>query len=226
MLRIESLRALRGQASENAGVRTALLRQVESGPGDAKDGNTQFEIDEQLVLALADVDDGDRPSLQSLRARVQRERPATLDAWLTRLGKEGDAAAGRRIFHHPKAGHCSRCHRADGRGCTIASDLTAVGRSASRRSLIESIIDPDKTVPGPYVSWVLVTNSGKVHSGVIVSEDSESVVVGTGDGRLTRLRREQIVSRHSQRNSLMPGNLATQLTVGEFRDLLAFLCHY
>ena len=73
---------------------------------------------------------------------------------------------------------------------------------------------------------MLVTNSGKVHSGVIVSEDSESVVVGTDDGRLTRLRREQIVSRHSQRNSLMPGNLATQLTVGEFRDLLAFLCHY
>ena len=80
MLRIESLRALRGQASENAGVRTALLRQVESGLGDAKDGNTQFETDEQLVLALADVDDGDRPSLQSLRARVQRERPDTLDA--------------------------------------------------------------------------------------------------------------------------------------------------
>ena len=150
-LRIESLRALRGRALENAGVRNALLRQIESCHPDGIDESAQFEIDEQLVQALAGIGDRNQTALRTLRARVQHERPATLEDWQTKLQKGGDAAAGRRVFFHPKAGHCSRCHRADGRGGTIASDLTSAGRSASRRSLIESIVDPDKAIPGPFI---------------------------------------------------------------------------
>jgi len=223
-LRIESLRALRGRATQNAGVLNALLRQIDNTAPAEEESDAQREFDEQLVLALAGIDDRDRPSLRTLRIRVQRQRPATLEAWQAKLRKGGDAAAGRRVFFHSKSAHCSRWHRADGRGGAIASDLTGAGRAASRRWLIESIVEPGRIIPGPYITWTLITETGKVHSGLVLAEDSDSIVLGTVDGRSTEIRTDAIVSRQPQRKSLMPDNLADQLTSEEFRDLLAFLC--
>lgn len=55
-----------------------------------------------------------------------------------------------------------------------------------------------------------------------MAEDSKSVVIGTADGRTTRLRARQIIPGHPQPASLMPENL----TVRELLDLLAFRCRY
>ncbi|MHC4880661.1 MAG: hypothetical protein ACYTGL_29770 [Planctomycetota bacterium] len=225
-LRIESLRALRGRAAQNMGVRNALLRQIQKRCSDPVDDITQFEIDEQLVMALAGVDDRDYPGLSALRVRVLQQRPDSLETWQAKLRNGGNADAGRRVFFHPKTASCRRCHRASGRGSSIASDLTGVGRAASRRSLIESIVEPGRSIPGPYVTWTLITDSGKVHSGLVLTENSESVVIGTADGRMAELPSERIVSRQPQRSSLMPDNLVDQLTVEEFRDLLAFLIRF
>jgi len=221
-LQIESLRALRGQAAQNGEIRNALLNQIDRSSSD--DVNERAEIEEQLVQALAGVDDRNLKPLQIIRARVQRRRPATLADWQTQLRTGGDANAGRRVFFHPGTGHCARCHRAQGRGGAIASDLTIAGRAAGRDWLIESIAEPDRTIPGPYINWTLITDSGSVHSGLLLSEDSESVLIGTIDGRSIPIRRENIVSRHPQRKSLMPGNIVSQLTTEEFRNLIAFLC--
>ena len=62
VVQTESLRALRGQAVQNGTVRNALLQQIEA---DHRD-----EIEEQLVWALAGVDDRRLKPLQLLRARV------------------------------------------------------------------------------------------------------------------------------------------------------------
>src|SRR5262249_18803115 len=106
------------------------------------------------------------PAVADLVARAlgkpfTKERPRLddLNAWLKRLEGPADAAAGRRVFFHPRLASCSRCHRVDGRGQDIGPDLSAVGRN-ERRQILESVLQPDNLVAPHYQVWVIATRDG------------------------------------------------------------------
>ena len=69
-----------------------------------------------------------------------------------------------------------------------------------------------------------MTRGGRTLSGVLVSEDREGHVrIGGADGRVTEIDASEIEERVPQKTSIMPEHLTDLLTVGEFRDLVAFL---
>ncbi len=51
-----------------------------------------------------------------------------VNVWLKSLEGPGDAAAGERIFFHPKAAGCFRCHQIHGRGGHVGPDLSSAAR--------------------------------------------------------------------------------------------------
>lgn len=147
-----------------------------------------------------------------------------VDAWLKTLEGPADAAAGQRIFFHPRAAGCYRCHQIQGRGGHVGPDLTTDARLLGRRKLVESIVDPSKEIAPRFVPWLLVTKDGRSRTGLLVTEGPGDLeTYGDSTGKLFILSPSDIAERHPLRTSIMPEGLADLLTPQEFRDLLAFL---
>ena len=220
-VQIESLRTLRRLATENADVKAELLSLTNrffprTEKKEADLSAKRRELATLFVLALDNVP-------QHLRHVENIARPRSLTEWQDRLATGGDPDAGRRVFFHAKGAQCSRCHSHRSRGGTVASDLSDMGRAMSRAKFIEAIVEPSREIPTNYTNWTLVTSSGKVHTGRILEERVGRIVLGTAEGREVELVASDIRKRVAQNVSMMPKDLVAQMTVEEFRDLIAFL---
>ena len=89
-----------------------------------------------------------------------------IDAWLKHLEGPADAAAGRRVFAHPRLAGCYRCHRVEGRGNEVGPDLSTIGRT-ERRAILESILQPSNNIAPHYQAWIIETADGKVRTGLL-----------------------------------------------------------
>ncbi|MEX0716274.1 MAG: PVC-type heme-binding CxxCH protein [Planctomycetaceae bacterium] len=214
--RIEAARALRGLVATDEEVREAFASPAKSVAESAAD---RPELAELLWLAHRGVTLEMPPSL----AEVARRRPKEKDAWYAEVfDADGDAEAGRRVFHSAAAS-CAKCHTVDGRGGAIGPDLSLVARTMDRRKLAESIVEPSREIAPQWVQWSFVMDDGRVHSGAVVSEGEDRIVIGTPDAETREIARTRIAERVQRKESIMPEELPTRLTVAELRDLLAYL---
>jgi putative membrane-bound dehydrogenase-like protein len=209
-IRREALRSLRGAKLSDA-ERTAL--------GDS--------IDRHGTTASTDVAD-ERESLAMIEPRelppTTDHSPGAIDQWMKRLEGMGDPAAGERIFFQTRAVGCARCHQVEGRGGRIGPDLTTTAQVLDRRRLVESILAPSKEIAPLFVPWTIQTTDGRVLTGLLVAEalDGEQTYADA-EGKTFSLRPEEIDLREPHQQSLMPAGLERNLTLQEFRDLLAYL---
>jgi putative heme-binding domain-containing protein len=144
------------------------------------------------------------------------------DAWLRRLDGPADAAAGRRVFFHPRLANCARCHRAEGRGADVGPDLSAAGRT-DRRHIVESILRPSALVAPHFQVWRVETADGKVHTGLLVRTHLDEDTYLDADGKPFTLNTRDVVNSQTVPASIMPDGLVDRLTDQELRDLLAYL---
>jgi putative membrane-bound dehydrogenase-like protein len=212
----EALRALRRSAAI-PGVRADLDSLIAS--LDSR-GTAASDLADQLAVAL-------RASAVPVSAKLESlatPRPRATDEWIGLATTGGDAEAGRRLFNFPNSVACYRCHTVHGRGGKIGPDLSGIAKSADRAKLAESILRPAKEIAPQYTTWSFVTRSGRTVSGVLVFEDREGhLKIGGTDGRITEIDAADVEERVPQKTSIMPERLTDQLTVGEFRDLIAYL---
>jgi len=147
-----------------------------------------------------------------------------IDAWTKLLEKEGDAAAGERVYFHPRGPGCYRCHSIDGRGGSIGPDLSTTARTLAPRRLLESLLDPSKEVAPQFSLWHIAKTDGTTLSGVLLSEQPDgSRQYGLLQGDVVTLKPGDVAETHAARGSIMPEDLLSQLTPGEFLDLMAYL---
>src|SRR5262249_30663484 len=73
--------------------------------------------------------------------------------------KLGDATRGQMLFSGK--GNCASCHRINGRGPRLASDLTEIGAIRSPASLQRSLLDPRRFLIPANRALVAVTRDGK-----------------------------------------------------------------
>jgi putative heme-binding domain-containing protein len=145
-------------------------------------------------------------------------------AWLKYAEGEGDAAAGERLFFHGKIAACARCHEFEGRGQQIGPDLTTIGRTLTRERLVQSIVDPSREIAPQFTPFVIATTDGNVKTGTYVGEEVDGTVrYADATGQIFKIHPRDVEQRKPSPVSIMPDNLATQLTQQELRDLLAFL---
>jgi putative membrane-bound dehydrogenase-like protein len=155
---------------------------------------------------------------------IEAGRPPAkdLDAWLKRLDGPADAAAGARVFFHPKLAGCYRCHRIDGRGQDVGPDLSTIG-TTDRRHLLESILQPSNTVAPHYQVWQLETADGQVRNGMLLHTHLDEYTYLDAKGGRFKLNTRDIVEQRAVPLSIMPDGLVDGLTDQELRDLLAYL---
>jgi len=128
-----------------------------------------------------------------------------------------DPAHGRAIF----AKTCQQCHTLFGAGAKIGPDLTGSNR-ASLDYLLSNVVDPSAVMAKEYIPHVIATDDGRVITGIIKSQDQNSVSVQT-QNELLVLPRGEIAGMKPSEKSMMPDDMLKPLGPGEVRNLVAYL---
>jgi uncharacterized repeat protein (TIGR03806 family) len=139
------------------------------------------------------------------------------------LALKGSAERGKTLFFKSAGLQCINCHRINGTGSTLGPDLSQIGKKATRGQILESLLDPSKTIEPQWVMYLLETTDGKVYTGLLKSKTDKEVVLGMVGDKEVRVSTARVERLSPQPKSLMPELLLRDLTAEQAADLLAFL---
>ena len=139
------------------------------------------------------------------------------------LRRTGSAERGRALFFETAGVQCKSCHRIGSVGTPIGPDLTKIAERLNRRKLLESIVEPSKTIDPKYVPYLVETRKGQVHSGLLVEKTETQVVLRTTKNEQLRFEADELEFIVPQSRSLMPDLIYQDMTAEQLADLLAYL---
>ena len=145
---------------------------------------------------------------------------ALLDAPLT----DRDFQNGKSMF---AATTCIRCHALGGEGGgNVGPDLTNLGTRFSKKDMLESIIDPNKTVSDQYAATQIMLRNGTSVIGRVTNEDKVAYYVSQNPyapEQIEKILKKNVRSvKYSPVSSMLPG-LINSLNADELKDLMAYL---
>jgi len=188
------------------------------------------------LAALMATDVADERLFQTIRKGVPgTEMPASDDpdddllliiAYLRKLGAPppaerttGNVDNGQRLF----AAQCASCHRVAGKGGRLGPDLTRVGISRSRASLVREIRTPGEFVPPSFETVTLVTKDGQRIRGAKKNEDVFSIQVMDTRERIQGYLKANLQEVVYEKGSLMPAFAQARLNDNDLNDLVGYL---
>lgn len=136
-----------------------------------------------------------------------------------------DFANGKRTFSRAS---CVRCHRFAGEGPenAVAPDLAGVGENRNPRDLLESILDPGKTIAESHRVRHFGLKNGGTAEGIVIEGTGAVLRIVTDPRdpeRITSVARSDIRSDRPSAVSAMPGGLLDAFEEEDVLDLLAYL---
>jgi putative heme-binding domain-containing protein len=131
--------------------------------------------------------------------------------------RKPDVELGRAVF----ARTCQQCHTLFGAGAAIGPDLTGSNR-ADREYLLANVLDPSALIGKDYLAHVVATSDGRVLTGLIKSDDKDSLTLQTANELLV-IPVGDVEERRPSELSMMPDDLWTPLSEFEVRSLAAYL---
>jgi putative heme-binding domain-containing protein len=188
--------------------------------------------------AAVNMSDAERKQLDPLIAAINKgavpdyavKPRAVVKAWtLAELAPELAKADKGRSFDKGReaylAAQCIKCHKVGDDGGAVGPDLSAIASRFDRRALLESIVEPSKTVSDQYQNEQITTAADQVVVGRVVDETPDKIVVQSNPlaPDRTEVRRADVVERKPAKLSPMPDHLVDVLTADEVLDLIAFL---
>ena len=118
---------------------------------------------------------------------------------------------------------CLKCHRVGDRGERIGPELSGLGGRFARITIIESILEPSRSVAPGYESVTLALADGRLLSGVPADETDRTLTLADREGRRHEIPKADIEARARPEQSTMPDGLEKRFSEEEFVDLIAFL---
>jgi putative membrane-bound dehydrogenase-like protein len=139
------------------------------------------------------------------------------------LTRPGDPERGRKVFEDVEKSQCLKCHRVGNHGERIGPELSGLGGRFARVTIIESILEPSRSVAPGFESVTLALADGRVLTGVRVEETDRTLTLADQQGGRHEIAKADIEARTRQAQSTMPDGLERRLTPEEFVDLVAYL---
>lgn len=193
--------------------------------------------------ALATVTDLQRwPNAELVARGTKHENPLVRDLFeryipeeqrIKRLGsvvkaaellkQSGDAERGRLLFAESKTVACRNCHKLGDVGKQIGPDLAGIGKKLDRAKLLESILEPSKTIDPKFAALLVETSDGQVVTGLPIKQDDAEIVLRQVDGKDVRIAAKDVETVAPQQKSLMPELLLQDMTAQQVADLLEFM---
>jgi putative heme-binding domain-containing protein len=134
--------------------------------------------------------------------------------------KLGNPSQGRAIFEGK--GDCMKCHAVNDRGSVVAPDLTDIGANRAPSALERHLLAPDSQMMPVNRPVRLVTKDGKTITGRRLNEDTYTVQVMDGQGKLVSVAKADLREFQILTASPMP-SYKDKLSSQEMSDLLAYL---
>jgi cytochrome c oxidase cbb3-type subunit 3 len=131
----------------------------------------------------------------------------------------GNAAAGEKIFWTS----CGNCHRVNGRGGRLGPDLSRIGSSRPRATLVREIREPSAALVPGYQTVTIVAADGQRIRGARKSEDAYSILIMDTRESLRGYLKADVQEVIIDKRSLMPDFGAERLSEGDLNDLLRYL---
>ena len=117
---------------------------------------------------------------------------------------------------------CLKCHAIAGAGGQLGPGLESIGSSAQVDYLIDSLLQPGKSVKENYHAVVVATAEGKVYTGIKLRQTDSELVLRDAEDREVSIPLSSIEEQKTA-GSLMPAGLTDSLTRPELIDLVRFL---
>jgi len=169
--------------------------------------------DAPLLARLEAVWGSARPTSQDKTALVEKFKGLLGPGGPT----VGNATRGREVFRSS----CGQCHKLFGEGGNLGPELTGSDR-ANLDYILQNVLDPSATVGGDYKLVVVAVRDGRLLSGIVREQDTQSVVLQTANERVV-ISRAEIEEFQSSNESMMPEGLFDKLSEVELRDLISYL---
>ncbi len=128
-----------------------------------------------------------------------------------------DRSLGRAVF----AKTCQRCHVLYAVGQKLGPDLTGSNRS-NLEYLLTNIVDPSAVMANEYRQSLVLTENGRVITGIVRAENDQSVTIQTADATIV-VPESEIVQRKASDKSMMPDDQLKPFSEHEIRSLIAYL---
>ncbi len=195
---------------------TALLSAIEAGTI----APTELDIArrEQLLQSKnSQVADRSKAVFAALPS-VSRDQ--VLKSFAPALKLSGNITQGENVYK--KA--CATCHKAGKAnvGAEVGPNLvTVIARSPA--DLLGHILEPNREVAPQYVNYSVAMKDGRILTGLIASESTNSLVLKRAEGVTETLARSQVEEVRSTGQSIMPEGLEQGLKPQDFADLIAFI---
>jgi putative membrane-bound dehydrogenase-like protein len=118
---------------------------------------------------------------------------------------QADPERGRDFFFDPVRGAgCAVCHRVQGRGNSVAPDLSGVGSRLTPENLIQAILQPSANITEGYAMQRIVLNDGTEQTGAVVRESDSSLALLLPAGTQVSIATAAIRKRKRLNQSVMP----------------------
>jgi len=134
----------------------------------------------------------------------------------------GNDVRGKEIFFGRSEVSCRRCHKIDGNGGEVGPDLSRSGLDKTREYLLEAMVDPNKQIAKGFETAILQMADGKVHAGIIKSDDGQRIQLQKPEGAIVVPEKSAIEDRAVGKSG-MPEDLVKKLTKSDVRDLVEYL---
>ena len=138
------------------------------------------------------------------------------------LVDQGNRDRGEVLFRHLLGAGCAKCHSLDKSKNGFGPNLSNIGSRSNARHIVQSIVEPSEIITEGFNQQTIVTDEGKMYSGVLLEESGLSLSLGESTGERIDIPKSSIEERNSNPVSAMP-DLAETLTPLQVADLAVFL---
>lgn len=172
----------------------------------------------------------EQPAEHSLSERLRRAAAASAGQevphefaerdWAAEA-RQGDAAAGRRLFGRDGLG-CVKCHAiSPNQSASGGPSLAGAARRFTVDHLVESVLLPSRQIAPLFRATTLEMADGRLITGLVLAEDGQEIELLLPDATRLKLSTADIERRELSNVSPMPAGLVK--TPEELRHLLAYL---
>lgn len=189
------------------------------------EGKVPASIKGRLLVRAAAIDDPERRGLfERFLPPAQRKlhRHIVFDRRKL-LAMTGDAERGQRWFAAEKTAQCRNCHKVGTTGGEIGPAFDGIGKRLSRAKILESILEPSKTLEPKWVTHVVETQDGRLFNGLLHAETKAGITLKNIQGKLVEISAEEVERHYTTRTSIMPEGQLQGLNEQTVADLLAWL---
>ena len=168
---------------------------------------------------------GPAEGASAFHLRFRRKSATAAHERLTQaaLTRRGDPEHGRKLFFDVDKSQCLKCHRLGDQGERLGPDLTGIGGRFARIYIVESILEPSRTIAPSFGTLLVALKNGQVLTGVKVTETLTTLTLADNQGHKHLLAKADIEEQQPSPLSTMPEGLEKRFTENEFVDLIAYL---